>query len=259
MSKHNHKKKKHPVVEEIELENILKEPEAKSFKLNIKQFNFTEKQKSLIKLGLNKDTKIIFISGPSGSSKTLLAVYLALRAVSEDPNVEVKYVRTIAESAEKSLGALPGNSLEKLSPFLMPLLDKLEELLPPQQIKHLIDQDIIEGLPINHVRGASWRNKIAIFDESQSSSVKELITMITRIGENSKLLILGDPMQSDIGNKSGFQTIYNLFNTPESVAKGIHCFEFFEEDIMRSEILKYIVSVFKKLPNQNNGNGKYQI
>lgn len=253
MSKHNHKtKKKHPVVEEIDLE--MDEAESKSFKLNIKQFNFTEKQKNLIKLGLDKDTKVIFISGPSGTSKTLLSVYIALRSIVDNQNVEVKYVRTIAESAEKSLGALPGSSLEKLSPFLMPLLDKLEELLPPQQIKHLIDQEIIEGLPINHVRGASWRDKIAIFDESQSSSFKELVTFISRIGTGSKFLILGDPMQSDIGNKSGFQTMYNLFDNPESVAKGIHCFEFFEEDIMRSEILKYIVSVFKKLPSNNNHN-----
>ena len=253
MSKHNHKtKKKHPVVEEIDLE--MDEIESKSFKLNIKQFNFTEKQKNLIKLGLDKDTKVIFISGPSGTSKTLLSVYIALRSIVDNQNVEVKYVRTIAESAEKSLGALPGSSLEKLSPFLMPLLDKLEELLPPQQIKHLIDQEIIEGLPINHVRGASWRDKVAIFDESQSSSFKELVTFISRIGTGSKFLILGDPMQSDIGNKSGFQTMYNLFDNPESVAKGIHCFEFFEEDIMRSEILKYIVSVFKKLPSNSNHN-----
>lgn len=252
MSKHNHKKKKKVELEELTLDIV--ENVNKSHKLTLKQFNFTERQKQVIKVALDKDTKVVFISGPAGTSKTLLSVYVAIRSIIDNSKIDIKYVRTVAESAEKSLGFLPGTSTDKLSPFLMPLLDKLEELLPPQQSNFLIEQNIIEGLPINHVRGASWRDKVAIFDEAQSASTKELVTFLTRIGEGSKMMILGDPDQSDIGDKSGFRKMFNLFNTPESVAKGIHCFEFFEEDIMRSEILKYIVSVFKKLPSNHNHN-----
>ena len=78
-------------------------------------------------------------------------------------------------------------------------------------------------------------------------STKELVTLLTRIGEDTKMFICGDSMQSDIGTKSGFTKIYNLFKSEESESKGIHCFQFEEEDIVRSEILKYIVHVFKKL------------
>lgn len=221
-----------------------------------------------VELVKQEECQCILIDSPSHlyltnnfivTHNTLLAVYIALRSIIDNQNIEVKYVRTLAESAEKSLGSLPGETMAKISPFMMPLLDKLAELLPPQQAQFLIDQDIIQAMPINHVRGASWRDKVAIFEEAQGASFKELVTFISRIGEQSRFLIIGDPDQSDIGDKSGFKKMFNLFNTPESVSKGIHCFEFFEEDIMRSEILKYIVSVFKKLPNQNNGNGKYQI
>ncbi len=257
MSKHNHKKKKkNPIVEEIDLE--IQENINKSTKLTIKQFNFTEKQKHLITTILDKKTKVVFISGPAGSSKTMLAAYTALRLISENNKIEVNYIRTAIESSSRSLGYTPGTVAEKLLPYLAPLFEKLEELLPPQQANHLIQEEIIRALPINFVRGASWINKFAIFDEAQNASFKEITTFLTRIGENTKMLILADPAQSDISN-SGFQTMFDLFNNKESEDNGIFTFSLTELDIMRSEILKYIVSVFKKLPNQNNGNGKYQI
>jgi len=93
---------------------------------------------------------------------------------------------------------------------------------------------------------------IVLIDECQNFSTKELITAITRIGENTKMFICGDSMQSDVGNKSGFMKIYDIFNTEESREKGIHCFEFSEEDILRSEILKYIIHTLKKLDKTQN-------
>jgi phosphate starvation-inducible PhoH-like protein len=258
MSKHIHKKKKkNPVVEEID--NEIKENSLNNVKLNIKTFPLTNKQKDFVKLAIHPDTKMIFVRGMAGTSKSYCAIYAALRLLSEGIHTSVKYVRTTAESGSKTMGLIPGCEKTKFMPFLLPLYDKLDEMLLPQQVDHLISNEIVEAMPINYLRGASFRDSVIIADEVQGFTIKELITLITRIGANTRYILAGDPDQSDIGNKSGFLTMYNLFNTPESVAKGIHCFEFFEEDIMRSEILKYIVSVFKKLPNQNNGNGKYQI
>jgi phosphate starvation-inducible PhoH-like protein len=146
---------------------------------------------------------------------------------------------------------LPGTVDEKFNPFMMPLYDKLDELLPMSQSKYLETNGFIEALPINFLRGATWNDKVIIADESQNYSSKELVTLLTRIGENTKMFICGDAMQSDIGNKSGFMKVYDLFNNKESEDRGIYCFQFDEEDIMRSEILKYIVSVFKKLDKTN--------
>jgi phosphate starvation-inducible PhoH-like protein len=134
---------------------------------------------------------------------------------------------------------------------MIPLYDKLDELIPMAQSKYLETSGIIEALPVNFLRGATWNEKIIIADESQNYSSKELITLLTRIGENTKMFICGDAMQSDIGNKSGFMKVYDLFNNKESEDRGIYCFQFNEEDIMRSEILKYIVTVLKRIDKVN--------
>ena len=124
----------------------------------------------------------------------------------------------------------------------MPLDDKLEEMLSPQEIKYIYDKKIVNAIPVNFLRGSNWRNKIIIADESQNFTFKELTTLVTRLGENSKLFICGDPMQSDINGKSGFSEMTDLFNDKDSSEQGIHCFDFTKNDIMRSEILKYIVN-----------------
>ncbi len=115
-------------------------------------------------------------------------------------------------------------------------------------LKHeLLNGGRIQAMPINFLRGASWENKVVVADESQNFTFKELVTLITRIGNNTKLFICGDVMQSDIGHKSGFQEMYSLFNDSESVNKGIHCFGFKEGDILRSDILKYIIKKIKNV------------
>ena len=243
------KKKRQP---KETIKEVIEENTFKPIKLTIKDFKLTDKQKSLVKVAFDRNTKIVFVNGVAGSSKTFLAVYCALHMLNGNPEYEIKYIRTIAESGERAFGALPGTVDEKFNPFMMPLYDKLDELLPMSQIKHLEQDGYIKAYPINFLRGATWNNKIVIADEAQNYSVKELVTLLTRIGENTKIFICGDSMQSDIKEKSGFKKIFNLFNSSESEAKGIHCFEFGEGDIMRSEILKYLVEVLKKLDKPVN-------
>jgi phosphate starvation-inducible PhoH-like protein len=171
-----------------------------------------------------------------------MALYGAVEMMSEDPEKQLIYIRSIIESADKGLGSLPGDIAEKFDPFLMPLYDKLEEIVLPQDVANLKSTGRISAVPINFLRGASWNNKIIVADEAQNFSAKELITLITRIGEGSKIIICGDTMQSDIGKlKSGFSPMMNTFNDEESKQKGIQTFVFTKEDIVRSEILKFIV------------------
>tara|TARA_R110000824_G_scaffold106330_1_gene251203 strand:+ start:1850 stop:2575 length:726 start_codon:yes stop_codon:yes gene_type:complete len=216
-------------------------------KISIKGKRLTEKQKAFLQLALYKDTKIIFVEGPAGSTKTYAAVFAALRELQKNDDMDLLYVRTAIESADKGLGALPGTLEEKFNPYMAPLEDKLDELLPPTTpiADELIQSGRIQAMPINFLRGANWINKIIIADESQNFTFKELVTLITRIGENSKLIICGDMMQSDINGKTGFNDMIKLFDGEGSRNKGIHCFRFTEDDILRSEILKYIVQKLK--------------
>lgn len=221
---------------EIQLNQVSK------IKTKKKNFRFTPKQVQLLGMILDPENKIIFISGAAGTSKTYMALYGAVEMMSEDPEKQLIYIRSIIESADKGLGSLPGDIAEKFDPFLMPLYDKLEEIVLPQDVAHLKSTGRISAVPINFLRGASWNNKIIVADEAQNFSAKELITLITRIGEGSKIIICGDTMQSDIGKlKSGFSPMMNTFNDEESKQKGIQTFVFTKEDIVRSEILKFIV------------------
>jgi phosphate starvation-inducible PhoH-like protein len=238
------RKKKPEIVNEDEIEKIRKSLTKTNIKL--KKIALTEKQTQLLKIIFDNDSKIIFISGPAGTSKTYVAIYGALQLYNMNNERGITYVRTIAESGEKSLGALPGEMAEKINPYMMPMNEKLDELLIPGQASTLKEKEIVKGMPINYLRGASWRDEIVIADESQNFTFKELTTLMTRLGEGSKLIICGDPMQSDINGRSGFADMYSLFNDEESKQQGIHTFHFGPEDIKRSEILKYVISKIQK-------------
>jgi len=217
-------------------------------KFHLNKVDFTEKQKNFYAMASDEKNKITFISGPAGSSKTFISVYTALRMLSQNHDLDLIYVRTIIESADKGLGALPGDLNEKFNPYMIPLMEKLSEILPQNNTskKDLLDGGRIDAMPINFLRGVSWLNKVVILDEAQNATFKELTTLITRIGENCKLFICGDLMQSDINGKSGFKDMMNIFDDEESVENGINCFRFNNSDIKRSRILKYIIKKLAK-------------
>ncbi len=212
-----------------------------TIKVKPKQFKFSDKQRKFLEILLNPDNSIIFVSGPAGTSKTYMSLYAAIQMMMSDMEKDLLYVRSVIESAEKGLGYLPGDISEKFDPFLMPLYDKLEEIVAPQDVVWLKNQEKIAAIPINFLRGASWVNKIIVADEAQNFTFKELTTLITRVGRDSKLIICGDFMQSDINGKSGFRNIFELFNDEESKERGVQTFSFTHEDIVRSEILKFLI------------------
>ena len=225
------------------LSNIQLEPHFHhSIKFKKRDFKFTTRQRRFLTTLLDPELKMFFVSGPAGSSKTYMSLYGCLRLMAEDPEKELLYVRSIAESADKGLGSLPGDMAEKFNPFLMPLYDKLEEIVFEGDTAFLKQKGRISAVPINFLRGANWNNKLIVADEAQNFTFKELTTLITRIGEDSKLIICGDFMQSDINGKTGFSEMFDLFSDETSEEKGIHSFKFTCNDIVRSKILKYIIS-----------------
>lgn len=205
------------------------------------RYQWTDRQKELINLILGKDTKVVFVNGPAGTAKTLVGVYAGLALLNERKVSDMVFVRSLIESASRSMGALPGEAKDKFEPYAMPLNDKLSELLPPCDINRLYAEQRIQLVPINFVRGASYNVKYILSDESQNLDYKELTTLISRLGRFSKIVILGDAGQSDINGKSGFIKMFDLFNDEASRIQGIHCFSFTKDDIVRSGILRYIM------------------
>jgi len=205
----------------------------------------TTKQEDFLKLCINKTTKIVFVSGPAGCSKTFMSVLASLHLLNDKKVSDVLYVRSVVESADSKIGYLKGSEEDKLAPYLTPLLEKLSEFLDGNDIAYLQKDERITGTCLSFLRGSHFAARSIISDESQNMTKKELITLITRMGNFSKLYVCGDPEQSDIGNKSGFIELFNLFNDDESKENGIYCFEFTEEDIVRSELVKYIVKKLK--------------
>lgn len=211
-----------------------------------RKFKFTENQIDFLKTVLDKNSKLLFLAGPAGTAKTYMAVYSALQIlINSELEKNILYIRSIAESAQRNMGSLPGSIDEKFSVFASPFYDKLDEILNSTDISFLKEKNLFDCLPVNYIRGANWNDVIVIIDEAQNFSYYELLTALTRIGENSKIIICGDIMQSDIKN-SGFKEIFNIFNDQESVENGVVCKEFTTDDIKRSEIVRFIVSKLEK-------------
>lgn len=208
-------------------------------------FELTPKQDKFIKTMTDPKTRVVFISGPAGTSKSLISVYAALQLWNYNRDLSIFYLRSIVESADRGLGFLKGDIDDKVEPYMAPLMDKLSELLNDGELKDLENSKSLEGGPINFLRGQSWRDKVVIVDEAQNLSERELTTVMTRVGRDTKLYVCGDPMQSDIRN-SGFVKFFNLFNDQESQAQGIHCLKFTKDDIMRDPIVGYIVDKIEK-------------
>ena len=215
----------------------------------IDELNWTEKQKKFIDLSLGKETRVILCKGPAGSSKTLMSVYAALNLLNLSKVSDIIYMRSAVESSDSRLGFLPGDADEKLHYYNLPFMDKLDELLHEATVKKLQKEKRVSIHPVNFARGMSWNSKAIIMDESQNSSIREIVTVLTRIGKYSRAFILADPMQTDLknGNRGGFDKIFDVFDNEESREMGIETFEFTAEDIVRSELTKFVVTKIAEL------------
>ena len=214
------------------------------------QLPWTDKHKEFFKIALHHETRIVLVNGPAGTSKSLLSVYCGLQLLNMKAISDIMYLRSAVESSDSKLGYLPGTAEDKLRFYNLPFLDKLDELLPTTRAEKLEQEGRISMFPVNFARGMNWKSKCVILDEAQNSSLKEITTVLTRLGEGSRCFVLADPMQTDLRNRDqigGFEKLYKTFTDQESQRMGIHTFAFDEDDIMRSELCKYIVKRVKHI------------
>jgi len=219
-----------------------------NFKIDQK-FHLNEHHKAFVDKAMDDASQIMFCDGPAGSSKTYLAVYVALSMLRERKIDEIVYIRSIVESATRKLGSLPGEVDEKFKPWSIPLIEKCDELVGKHITEMLFQSDYLKSIPVNFLRGATFTNNVVIVDEAQNLEHSELVTILTRFGKNCKLFVIGDSLQSDI-QKSGFEKIMSAFDTNASKENGINTFHFTEDDITRSKLLKFIVKVIASIKSK---------
>ena len=209
-------------------------------------FDLNDTHKSFKALSTRFGTKMVFADGPAGTAKTYLAVLAAVELLNKGAVESIIYIRSVVESASQKMGSLPGEVDDKFLPWSMPMIEKLDEIVGVPTRKNLMSRNLVECVPVNFVRGLTFHDSVVIVDEAQNLTTSELITILTRFGENSKYFVVGDTNQSDINGKSGFAPIYKCFVDQEDdnacEEQGIYTFKFTDQDIVRSEVLKFIVN-----------------
>ena len=181
--------------------------------------------------------------GPAGTGKSYLAVSVAITMLMEKKVERVILSRPAVEAGEK-LGFLPGDMKEKVDPYLRPLYDALYDLFGYEKINKKIETGEIEIAPLAFMRGRTLKNSFAILDEAQNATLTQIKMFLTRIGENSKLVVNGDPSQIDLINKSNSGLI-NVKNILRDV-KEIKIIELDHKDVIRHPLVSRIIQAFKK-------------
>lgn len=187
--------------------------------------------------------QITFAIGPAGTGKTFLAIAYALSQITSGEKQKIILTRPVVEAGE-NLGFLPGTLSEKLSPYVRPLYDAMEWMLPPAIINKLESTGAIEVAPLAYMRGRSLHNSIIILDEAQNTTNEQMKMFLTRIGENSKSIITGDITQIDLprGQRSGLIHANNILQEIE----GMGFVNFSSRDVVRAKIVQKIIEAYSK-------------
>lgn len=201
----------------------------------------TVNQRKLVELYEKND--LLFATGPAGSGKTYTAIALAVRALKDRTVRRVILTRPAVEAGEK-LGFLPGDMKEKLDPYLQPLYDALNDMIPAAKLQKYLEDGTVQIAPLAYMRGRTLDNAFVILDEAQNTTRSQIKMFLTRMGRNAKFIVTGDmtqidlPRKSDSGLRQAMDTLHGI--------EGIGMVEFDKRDIVRHHLVKYIVEAFDR-------------
>ena len=199
----------------------------------------TVNQQRLVKLYERND--LLFAVGPAGSGKTYTAIALAVRALRNKEVKRIILTRPAVEAGEK-LGFLPGDMKEKLDPYLQPLYDALDDMIPPAKLHKYLEEGTVQIAPLAFMRGRTLDNAFVILDEAQNTTLSQIKMFLTRMGRSARFIVTGDLTQIDLAKKSdsGLSTVMKMLRGID----GIGMVEFDNRDIIRHRLVKYIIEAF---------------
>lgn len=200
----------------------------------------TKNQQRLVKAYAEND--LIFAIGPAGSGKTYTAIALAVRALKNREVKKIILCRPAVEAGEK-LGFLPGDMKEKIDPYLQPLYDALEDMIPPAKLKDYMENKVIQIAPLAFMRGRTLSDAVIILDEAQNTTTQQIKMFLTRLGMNAKMIVTGDITQIDLPHNVTSGLIQSM-HVLRSI-KGIGTVTFDKEDIVRHKLVQRIVDAYE--------------
>lgn len=208
----------------------------------------SENQQLLID-SFNKND-MIFAVGPAGTGKTYLSIALAVKAMKEKNAKKIILSRPAVEAGEK-LGFLPGDMKDKIDPYLQPLYDALEDMIPAAKLQDMMDKHIIQIAPLAFMRGRTLSDAVVILDEAQNTTPAQIRMFLTRMGWNTKMIITGDMTQIDLPHdqKSGLKEALQLLSNID----GISVVEFNKKDIVRHKLVTRIVNAYEAYDKARQG------
>ena len=205
----------------------------------------TENQQLLVKAFENND--LVFATGPAGSGKTFVAIALAVKALKNKEVRKIILSRPAVEAGEK-LGFLPGEMKDKLDPYLQPLYDTLQDMIPAAKLKEYMENNVIQIAPLAFMRGRTLNDAVIILDEAQNTTTHQIKMFLTRLGMNAKMIVTGDVTQIDLppSTTSGLIQAMQILKGVNGIGK----IEFTKKDIVRHKLVQRIVEAYDKFDDK---------
>lgn len=205
----------------------------------------TENQQLLVKAFENND--LVFATGPAGSGKTFVAIALAVKALKNKEVRKIILSRPAVEAGEK-LGFLPGEMKDKLDPYLQPLYDALQDMIPAAKLKVYMENNVIQIAPLAFMRGRTLNDAVIILDEAQNTTTHQIKMFLTRLGMNAKMIVTGDVTQIDLppSTTSGLIQAMQILKGVNGIGK----IEFTKKDIVRHKLVQRIVEAYDKFDDK---------
>lgn len=197
-----------------------------------------------------RDNDLVFALGPAGTGKTFISVAMAVRALKNKQVKKIIITRPAVEAGE-NLGFLPGDLKEKIDPYLRPIYDALNDMIPFEKLQYYMEREIIEIAPLAYMRGRTLNNAFILLDEAQNTTPMQMKMFMTRMGPDSKMIVTGDTSQIDLprNQRSGLKEAVRILND----VKGIGFVELSEKDVVRHRLVRDIIDAYQKdaKPDEN--------